>query len=92
MHMGVTSGADTARPFAHVGAEPEGATSADGRVMGTYLHGLFAADAFRRNFLGDGRATAAALAYEASIEATLDALAAHLGAHLDLDALLGMAR
>lgn len=31
--------------------EPAGAISADGRVFGTYLHGLFDADGFRRSFL-----------------------------------------
>jgi adenosylcobyric acid synthase len=32
-------------------SEPDGATSADGNVLGTYLHGLFANDALRRAFL-----------------------------------------
>ncbi|MFD2648616.1 cobyric acid synthase [Devosia albogilva] len=89
MHMGVTSGADRDRPFAHVGEAPEGAVSADGRVAGTYLHGLFAADGFRRALLGG--AAAADLAYEAGVDATLDALAAHLERHLDLDMLLTLA-
>ena len=34
-----------------IGGRPDGAISADGRVAGTYLHGLFAADGFRRAFL-----------------------------------------
>ncbi|MCW5721329.1 MAG: cobyric acid synthase [Devosia sp.] len=90
MHLGETSGPDRARPFAHVGAVPEGAVSADGRVMGTYLHGLFAADAFRRAFLG--AAASLDLGYEAGIETTLDGLAAHLETHLDIDALLALAQ
>lgn len=89
MHMGRTVGPDAARPFAEVAGGDEGAVSADGRVMGTYLHGLFAADGFRRAFLGLG---ASKLGYEAHVEAVLDALAAHLERHLDLDALLRMAR
>ena len=90
MHMGVTDGPDRANPFAHVDAEPEGAKSPDGSVAGTYLHGLFAADDFRRAFLGN--AATAGLNYEAGIDATLDGLAAHLEAHLDLDALLALAQ
>ena len=92
MHLGVTEGADRARPFAHIAGAPEGAMSADGRVMGTYLHGLFAADGFRRAFLARlGAQPDPAQSYEAGIELTLDALAAHLERHLDLDALLAMA-
>ena len=89
MHMGVTTGADLARPFALVGRVPEGAVSQDGRVMGTYLHGLFAADGFRRAFLGN--AASPDLAFEASVEAALDGLANHLESHIDIDRLLALA-
>lgn len=93
MHMGVTAGPDTSRPFAEVAGKPEGARSASGRVMGTYLHGLFAADGFRRDFLARlGIRTDPLLDFEADIEATLDALATHLETHLDLDAILALAR
>ena len=80
-----------ARPFARIGNASDGAVSADGTVMGTYLHGVFAADAFRRNFIGSAAATST-LNYEATVDATLDALAAHLERHLDLDHLLSLAR
>ncbi|SHF90662.1 cobyric acid synthase [Devosia limi] len=90
MHMGETSGGDRARPFANVSGEPEGAISADGLVSGTYLHGLFAADEFRRSFIGN--AASADLDYEAGVDAVLDALAQHLETHLDLDALLALAQ
>jgi adenosylcobyric acid synthase len=91
MHMGVTRGRGLGRPFAHIGDMTDGAVSADGTVMGTYLHGLFAADGFRRSFLGQAAANST-LAYETTIDATLDTLAAHLERHLDLDALLELAR
>ena len=93
MHMGVTVGADTTRPwlrFDHGG--DAGAVSEDGRVMGGYLHGLFAADGFRAAFLGRLRAgRERGTEYEAEIERTLDGLADHLESHLDLDALLAAA-
>ncbi|MHA6298442.1 cobyric acid synthase [Devosia sp. CAU 1758] len=89
MHMGVTTGSDRDRPFAHVGIEPEGAISADGRIIGTYLHGLFAADAFRRSFLA--HAASPDLAFEAGVESALDGLAAHLETHIDIDQLLALA-
>jgi len=93
MHMGVTVGADCARPFARfdVGA-PEGAVSADGRVFGTYVHALFADDRQRAAWLARLAAGTAGVRYDDLIEQTLDRLAAHLAAHLDLDRLISLAR
>jgi adenosylcobyric acid synthase len=93
MHMGVTIGGDCARPFARLGdGAPEGAVSADGRVFGTYIHGLFADDRQRAAWLSRLSAGPSAIAYDDLIEQTLDRLAAHLAAHLDLDRLLSLAR
>ena len=69
----------------------DGASSADGRVAGTYVHGLFAGDAFRQALLAQF-GIASSLAYEARIESALDALADHLEAHLDIDRILEIAR
>ena len=92
MHMGVTEGLDCARPFARLAdGSPEGAVSADSRVLGTYVHGLFADDRQRAAWLTRFQGTAT-IAYDASVERTLDALAAHLAAHLGLDRLLTLAR
>ncbi|WP_297103995.1 cobyric acid synthase [uncultured Devosia sp.] len=89
MHMGVTTGSDTARAFARVGSQFEGAISANGRVAGTYLHGLFASDGFRRAMLGS--AASPDLAFEAQVESALDGLANHLETHIDIDHLLALA-
>jgi adenosylcobyric acid synthase len=70
----------------------DGAVAADGRVAGCYLHGLFAADAFRRAWLARFGAAADATGYAARVEATLTALADHLETCLDLRALLAAAR
>ena len=59
--------------------------------MGTYLHGLFAADAFRRTFLSRLGAAPSDLGYEDGVEAALDVLAAHCEAHLKLDELFALA-
>jgi adenosylcobyric acid synthase len=94
IHLGRTAGADTARPAVTLGGgRPDGARSADGRVIGSYLHGLFAADGFRRAFLAGLRpGRNAGGAYEAGVEAALDGLAQHLETHLDLDRLLAIAQ
>ncbi len=98
MHMGRTTGPGLDRPWLMLDAgdggppRPEGAVSANGRVMGGYLHGLFAADGFRAHWLDQVGARASTLDFEARIEAALDALADHCEANLDLDALLALAR
>ncbi len=87
MHMGITAGADCARPFARMGADTDGAQSVDGLVAGTYMHGIFALDVFRHAFLN----ITSSVKQEQDVEAALDALARHLEAHLDLKALLDLA-
>lgn len=92
IHIGRTGGADCARPFARLGGAPEGAMSPDRRVMGSYIHGMFADDGFRAAFLAGLGGAASSVGYRAGVEATLDALAAHLEAHLDVSGLLAAAR
>ena len=92
IHIGRSGGPDCARPFAFVGDAPEGAISADGLVTGSYLHGMFASDAFRQRFLQGLGIQARPSSYATTVEATLDALADHLAAHLDLDGLFALAR
>jgi adenosylcobyric acid synthase len=92
MHLGLTQGPDRARSMLSLGGRMDGAVSADGKVSGCYLHGLFASDAFRRVFLSRLGAIPGGLDYEASIEATLDKLADHLATSLDLAAILASAR
>jgi adenosylcobyric acid synthase len=91
IHLGRTEGPDRARGWLRIEGRDEGAASPDGRVLGTYVHGLFSQDAFRAAFLGELGAAPSGLAYGAAVEAALDALADHLAAHLDVDALLALA-
>jgi adenosylcobyric acid synthase len=92
IHIGRSTGPDCARPFARTEGRPEGAISAGGRVMGSYLHGMFSDDAFRAAFLLDLGITAPLRNHAAEVEATLDALADHLERHLDVSGLLSLAR
>ena len=93
IHIGRTEGPDRARPFAEIlGEGPEGAVSPDGRVAGSYLHGLFADDAFRAAWMAALSGAPGGTGYAGGVERTLDALAAYMERHLDVTALLGVAR
>ena len=92
IHIGQTTGPDTSRPWLIVNGKPQGARSANGRVFGCYVHGVFAADGFRRAFLSQIRSGYhSTLAFEETLEKALDNVARHLEKHVDLDALLTIA-
>ena len=92
MHMGETRGPGTARAFAVLedGAS-DGAASADGRVIGSYLHGLFASTALREALLARIDVAGGGRDYAADIDAALDDVAAEFAAHADIDAMLRIA-
>ncbi len=70
----------------------DGAVSPDGRVLGTYLHGIFDNDGFRNAFLnrlrlGKGLSPKSAAQV---LPDPLDLLAEHLERHLDMAKLLAI--
>ncbi|BDA82584.1 cobyric acid synthase [Aureimonas sp. SA4125] len=91
IHLGETFGPDCARPVVLVDGLASGATSADGRVLGTYLHGFFGADAFRHNFLARLGHRSALRDDRGEIEAALDQIAADLERVVDVERLLAIA-
>ena len=94
MHVGKSTGGDASRPFLvpeGEGHDP-GRVSADGRVMGCYVHGLLAGDAFRREFLRSlGVNGASGPAYEAGVDEALDTVADAFEDAVDIDRLLAAA-
>lgn len=94
MHMGRTTGPDTAAPFLTLeDNRPDGATAQDRRIAGSYVHGLFASDAFRHAYLGRiARRDSAAFAWNDHLDTALDQLADHMQTYLDTDRLLATAR
>ena len=93
IHVGHSFGPDTARPFFNIEGRPDGASSPDGRVQGTYMHGLFSDDTFRKAWLQSIREDFEShLAYENSVETALDDLADALEASLDISAILAIAQ
>jgi len=92
IHLGRTSGPDCGRPVAMIDGVEDGATSADGKVFGTYLHGLFEADAFRARLLESLGVKGGGLDYRAQVERALDDIAAELETCLDCDAIFALTR
>lgn len=92
IHIGRTDGNDRARAFASINNRPEGATSRDGSVQGSYLHGMFRDDDFRAAFLTALGAQTSDTTYDQTVDATLEALADHIETHLDVAGLLAAAR
>ena len=91
IHIGETNGPDCTRAWLQFAGRPEGAATADGRVQGCYMHGLFSSDAFRAAYLGQF-GIASTLNFEAGVDATLDALARHVERYFDVDLMLSLAR
>jgi len=100
IHMGVSSfSGDVDRPMTVSAtrdvageARSEGARSADGRVWGTYIHGILHNDAFRRDWLNAVRKAKGwkpiegETAFSRMRENEFDRLADHVREHLDMDA------
>ncbi len=106
IHMGVTETQGEGRAAFEIisrNGQPlkvaDGWVSPDRRIWGTYLHGLFENDGFRRTFLQELLRTrpgadtiAPATSYENFQEAQLDRLADLLRRHLDLGQINSMIR
>jgi adenosylcobyric acid synthase len=92
IHLGKSEGPDCARPFARLASgATDGASSATGRITGTYMHGCFSSDAFRQSFLTSLNIKTSALQFEDEIETVLDQLADHMETHIDMKTLLALA-
>lgn len=90
--MGVSTGPALAQPAVDLAHGPDGARSADGQLMATYVHGLFdAPDACAALLDWAGLQQAQPLDLAALREASLDRLADCLEAEIDIDRMCGRA-
>ncbi|WP_425646645.1 cobyric acid synthase [Agrobacterium leguminum] len=92
MHVGETTSGTDSLPFSKIDGHEDGAVSPDGRIFGTYIHGLFSDDRQRGAWLERLGGQNTELNYDAQVDAVLNRLAAHMERHLDLDRLLAIAR
>lgn len=88
IHMGVSTGAALARPVHMIAAQAEGALSADGKVAGSYVHGLFDHPQACAAWLQwAGLSTQMAYDYTQLREQSLEQLANSVSQHLNWSAL-----
>lgn len=102
IHVGETDYLEQALPFSRITRKGEtrsvvldGCVSSNGRIAGTYLHGIFHQDTFRHAFLGAARsacglAPAEMLAWKQLRESEFDLLAQTVSNSVDLSRLLGL--
>jgi adenosylcobyric acid synthase len=96
IHIGETTYLADAEPFAEItrgtvcGGHRDGCIARDGRIFGTYLHGLFDQDAFRHTFISAAREfyqlvpAADFNAWQAMRETSLNRLASEVEHALDM--------
>ncbi|GAB0112802.1 cobyric acid synthase [Acidisoma sp. C75] len=92
IHMGRSFGPDCRRPLVRLGdGRLDGAASADGRVLGSYVHGLFEDDRQRAAWRARFQLGHAPRGHRAEVMAALDTLADHLAQHCDIAGMLALA-
>ena len=92
IHMGKSFGPDCRHAPLKINNVEDGAASSDGKIWGTYLHGLFSADAFRRYFIGSFGAKPDKSGHFEKIDNALDKIADELEKAVDINALFRLAR
>jgi adenosylcobyric acid synthase len=89
MHLGATVGPGASRPMIRFDdGKFDGGASADGRIAGCHVHGLFADSAFRAAYLATLGARSTGDDHALRVDAALDEIAAALESALTIDRLL----
>jgi adenosylcobyric acid synthase len=92
MHLGATAGPGASRPMIRFDdGTLDGAVSADGRIAGCHVHGLFADHEFRAAYLATLGARSAGGDHAQRVDRALDEIAAALESALAIDRLLTLA-
>lgn len=90
IHLGVSRGPDCERPMTLLDGRPDGATSPDGKVSGTYLHGLFGSDAYRAGLLSEFGISGGETNYRDQVDAALDEIADELERLVGFERMIGV--
>lgn len=93
IHLGETTGPDTSRPLGHFAdGRPNGASSADGLVAGSYVHGLLGLAEQRQAWLQKIGVNSSGPDHAADVDAALDEIADAIERHCNVDAMLQLAK
>jgi len=92
IHVGESMGPDCKRAVTCIDGSDDGARSPDGRVSGTYVHGLLCGDDYRSVFLKGINGVESSYAYSDVVDDSLNELAKGLETALDVDKLFASAR
>ena len=88
MHVGATAGPGCARPFLSFDdGRSDGAVSPDGRIAGTYVHGLFERSEARAALMAELGGASTPGDHSEAVDRALDEIAESLGQSLDIAAL-----
>jgi adenosylcobyric acid synthase len=88
IHLGVTTGPGLAQPLLRFAdGAADGAVSADGRIAGAYVHGLFDKGTARAALLGGLGAGSTGIDRSVEIDTALDEIADMLERNLDIPAI-----
>jgi adenosylcobyric acid synthase len=91
IHCGISTGKALESPAVYLDGKPDGAISADGQILATYLHGLFdAPEALQALLEWAGLPVTQAFDINTLREQQLERLADTLEKYLDMDAILGL--
>ncbi len=91
IHCGTSSGPACARPVFYAADQQEGARSDDGRVWGSYIHGIFGNDVFRSHIITQLGAKSSPYIYATHMQDILDGWADVLEANISIETLLSLA-
>lgn len=91
IHVGRTTGEDLRRPLLSLENAPDGAVSPDGKISGTYVHGLFGTGSARGSFLAEWGAASNGSDHATIVDRLLDDIAEELERALDIKTLATIA-
>ena len=91
IHVGISEGKDCKRPVFTSAKSNEGAQSPDGNIWGSYIHGVFTNDTFRKELLAQLGTAPSLYRYSDHMQIILNSWADVLEKHVAIEQLMSLA-